>query len=206
MPPDHSSFLLQSWQRAWSNLNLPASDTVFAQLIAAYDEAHRHYHTRQHLHECLLHFSKVVNLATHPGEVELALWFHDAVYALKANDNERHSATWTQEVLQQAGASIEQQERVINLIMATCHDAIPVESDQQLLVDIDLAILGATPTRFAEYDQQVRAEYHWVPGLIYRIKRKAVLRYFMERVQIYSTAHFHEQLEQQARINLAACI
>lgn len=206
MSADHTSFFLQSWQRAWSNLGLPASETVFIQLVAAYDETHRHYHTRQHLAECLLHFSNVRALAKHPGEIELALWFHDAVYALKAKDNEQRSARWAQEVLQQAGATMDQQQRIINLIMATCHDAIPVEADQQLLVDIDLAILGAAPMRFAEYDQQVRAEYSWVPGLIYRMKRKMVLRGFMDRTRIYSTQHFYEQLEPQARMNLAACI
>jgi predicted metal-dependent HD superfamily phosphohydrolase len=186
MSPDHlhldyKHFFEQSWQRAWSNLDLPAPDTVFAQLIAAYNESHRHYHTRQHLQECLQHFSDVVKLANHPGEVELALWFHDAVYALKANDNERRSANWAQDVLQQAGATMAQQQRVVRLIMATCHDVIPVDADEQLLVDIDLAILGASPERFAEYDQQVRAEYDWVPRLIYRMKRKAVLRGFLDR-------------------------
>ncbi len=36
--------------------------------------------------------------------------------------------------------------------MATCHTAKPADADQQLLVDIDLAILGAEPARFAEYE------------------------------------------------------
>lgn len=205
MRANYAILFTQSWQRTWAHLALPAPDGLFVQLIEAYDEAHRRYHTTQHLYECLMHFSDVVHLAAHPGEVELALWFHDAVYALKASDNEARSATWAQEVLQQAGATPAQQQRVVALIMATCHDAVPSDADQQLLVDIDLAILGATATRFAEYDQQIRAEYSWVPGLIYRMKRKAVLRGFADSVQIYSTAHFHERLEQQARLNLATC-
>lgn len=202
---DRTDLFTLSWQRAWTHLRLSAPAAVFAQLVAAYDEAHRHYHTAQHLHECLMHFSEVVHLAAHPGEVELALWFHDAVYALKAHDNEGRSAAWAQDVLQQAGATLAQQQRVKELIMATCHNAVPIDADQQLLVDIDLAILGANPERFAEYDRQVGVEYSWVPGLIYRMKRKAVLRGFVDREQIYSTAHFHRRLENQARINLATC-
>jgi predicted metal-dependent HD superfamily phosphohydrolase len=71
-----------------------------------------------------------------------------------------------------------------------------------LLVDIDLAILAADAPRFAEYEQQIRAEYRWVPSLIYRAKRRAVLQSFMERDVIYSTPVFRERLEAAARRNL----
>lgn len=77
---------------------------------------------------------------------------------------------------------------------------------QQLLVDIDLAILGTAPARFSEYDRQVREEYSWVPGLLYRIKRKAVLKHFLSRERLYNTDHFQERYEDQARINLKTAI
>jgi predicted metal-dependent HD superfamily phosphohydrolase len=70
-----------------------------------------------------------------------------------------------------------------------------------LLVDIDLAILGADPVRFAEYDRQV-AEYAWVPRLVYGFKRKQVLRGFLDQAFIYATPHFRQLLEAQARSNL----
>jgi predicted metal-dependent HD superfamily phosphohydrolase len=88
--------------------------------------------------------------------------------------------------------------------MATRHDATPTDSDEQLLVDIDLSILGANRERFAEYDRQVRAEYSWVPGFIYNMKRKGVLKAFLARPSIYNTSYFRERYEQQARINLGA--
>ncbi|MDI1260271.1 hypothetical protein [Aquabacterium sp.] len=90
--------------------------------------------------------------------------------------------------------------------MATKHDAEASEPDQPLLVDIDLAILGAAPERFAEYDRQVRAEYSWVPGFVSNIKRKAVLKSFLARQYIYSTKHFRERYEAQARRNLAPVV
>ena len=71
------------------------------------------------------------------------------------------------------------------------------------LVDIDLAILGVSPARFAEYDAQVAAEYAWVPRLVYRFKRKQVLQSFLQRDAIYATPHFHQLLEAQARRNLS---
>lgn len=71
-----------------------------------------------------------------------------------------------------SGASEATKLRVESLVMATIHDATPICSDEQLLVDIDLSILGAAPTRFAEYDRQVRAEYSWVPRFVYNMKRR----------------------------------
>jgi len=51
--------------------------------------------------------------------------------------------------------------------MATAHHDEPEGRDATLVVDIDLAILGTDPARFAEYEQQVRAEYAEVPtGLL----------------------------------------
>lgn len=200
------SILETSWQRAWAHLALSAPIGLFERLVAAYSEPHRHYHSLQHLQECLGHFSQAVDGAHHPGEIEIALWFHDAIYELRGKDNESLSADWATQALQAAGAASDVQTRVHALIMATCHQATPAEPDQQLLVDIDLAILGSAPARFAQYDQQVKAEYNWVPGFLYRMKRKDVLKGFLNRKHIYSTRQFRDQLEAQARVNLKQAI
>lgn len=193
---------VRSWQRAWATLGLRAPPGLMQRLLDAWAEPQRHYHTPQHLRECLALLEPALDLARHPGEVELALWFHDAVYDPKSQDNEARSADWATEALAHSGASGEVQQRVRALIMATCHDAVPDDDDARLLVDIDLAILGAEPTRFAEYDQQVRAEYRWVPGWLYRRKRKEVLAGFLARPAIYGTERFRERLEARARENL----
>ncbi|MGH1359879.1 MAG: HD domain-containing protein [Burkholderiaceae bacterium] len=196
----------ESWALAWSDLNLQPPGQLLAHLLAAYQEPQRHYHSQQHLVECLTHFAEVREQALHPGEVSLALWFHDAIYDVKGKSNEQQSADWAVSALSAAGAGQTTRNRVHQLIMATKHDALVVEPDQQLLVDIDLAILGASAERFAEYDEQVRAEYSWVPGVVYNMKRKAVLKAFLARDFIYSTPHFRQCFEERARSNLAAVV
>ena len=198
------SDLGRQWARVWSDLNLVPPAGLFEQLVAAYEEPQRHYHSGQHLRECLAHFEEVHDLAHHPGEVAIALWFHDAIYDVRGKANEQRSADWAVAALASAKAPLASCERVRQLIMVTRHDAVPHDADQQLLVDIDLAILGASPQRFAEYEQQVRAEYSWVPGLLYNMKRKAVLKAFLRRKHIYSTPHFRQRYEAQARSNLGA--
>jgi predicted metal-dependent HD superfamily phosphohydrolase len=135
--------------------------------------------------------------------VELALWFHDAVYAPRAKDNEAQSAAWAVRVMQHAGLPPAACARVQALILKTCHDALPETPDELVLVDIDLAIFGADAARFDEYERDVRAEYVWVPACIFRRKRREVLESFLAQPSIYSTVHFKNLLEKRARENLA---
>jgi predicted metal-dependent HD superfamily phosphohydrolase len=195
--------LTTSWQRAWAGIGAAGEgDALFAQLTAAYAEPQRHYHTLQHLGECLAAFDDARVLAEHPAEVELSLWFHDAIYAIKGHDNEQRSADWARAALTGADVGAEAAERVHALVMATRHTAVPVGRDEQLLVDIDLSILGAERARFDEYEQQIRQEYAYVPGFLFRRKRREILKGFLDRPAIYSTPHFHDALEARARDNL----
>ncbi len=201
--------LLESWQRGWSELGGAGTEPELFQLICShYSASNRKYHTLQHLNECLDLLESVMNLATHPAEVEIALWFHDAVYDPASQDNEAQSAQWARAELIRAGVSSEKIDRIHSLIMATCHTALPQTIDERLLVDIDLAILAAPPERFAEYEQQIRAEYHFVPEPIFSQKRQEILQGFLDRSSpgIYSTKYFQDTLELRARDNLSRSI
>ncbi|MHA6493391.1 HD domain-containing protein [Pseudomonas borbori] len=196
-----------SWARCWRALGAEGDGTaVQQQLLAAYAQPQRHYHTLQHLEECLTLLAGNLGLAVAPGELEIALWFHDAVYQVRAHDNEQKSADWAATALTAAGVVQARVDNVVHLIMATCHAAPAQDADQQLLVDIDLAILGSPRARFLQYEAQIRAEYSWVPGFIFRRKRREVLGAFMARERIYQTPALYLQFEQQARLNLALAL
>lgn len=194
---------LQAWRAMWHELGAQAVDEqMHRRLIGCWSEAHRHYHTLRHLRDCLETFEAVRSSALRPAEVELALWFHDACYDPRATDNEQRSADWAHAGALQAGLPAEVAGRVHALVMATRHESTPTEADAQLLVDVDLSILGAAPGRFDESDRQIRAEYAHVPEEDFRAGRGRILRGFLERPRIYSTEHFHSSLEEQARSNL----
>lgn len=195
--------LQTSWNRCWKTIGATSDGhAVMARLIAAYNEPHRRYHTGQHLLECLTLFEEHIGLAAEPAEVELALWFHDAVYNVRAVDNEARSADWAARELALAGVPTARVDRVTEHILATRHSALPQGQDQMLLVDIDLAILGSAPPRFAEYERQIREEYAWVPGFLFRRRRRNVLLDFQRRNPIYNIEALREALENQARLNL----
>lgn len=197
-----------SWRRLWTELGAETIDGgLFNQLVGAYSQAHRHYHTLQHLRECLAHCEAAASLAQRPAEVELALWFHDAVYDPRRADNEERSAEWAWRSILAAGCGEDVAQRVQALVLATrTHEAPAHEPDTQLLVDVDLAILGAAPTRFAESGRQIRAEYAHVPDDEFRAGRARVLSGFLARPRIYATAAFHDALEHRARENLAQAL
>lgn len=210
--------LHRSWQRAWQGAGCTApGDALAAELLARYREPQRRYHTLQHLSECLGHLEAVLDQVPDPAAIELALWFHDAVYELAgpgaasneqrgAASNEQRSALWAHQALLAGGAPPALARQVHDLVMATRHDALPATPDQCWLVDIDLSILGAAPARFDEYERQVRDEYAFVPEELFRRKRAEVLAGFVARARIYSTPFFHDRLEAPARANLGRSI
>ena len=194
---------LDAWRSTWHQLGVASPDTALLdELIGRYCEPHRKYHTMQHLDECFTNFAMIRREAVHPAEIELALWFHDAIYDVKNHDNELKSADWARLELLRAGAAEGTANRVHALVMVTRHNALPSTIDEQILVDIDLSVLGAEPNRFDEYETQVRAEYAWVPEPVNRSKRSEILQAFLDRNSIYSTPSSQSRLETRARSNL----
>jgi predicted metal-dependent HD superfamily phosphohydrolase len=194
------------WRALWKALGATGDDALYHELIASYNEPHRHYHTTRHLDEMFALLPSVEPLARHAAEVELALLFHDAVYQPLRSDNEERSAKWATMALLAGGAAHEAAARVGALVMATRHDVRPAEGDEEIVVDLDLAILGAPPERFDEYEHEVRAEFAAVPVLLFRQGRRKILESFLGRPRIYHTPPMYRAREEQARENIERSI
>ena len=195
------SSLEKSWFALHQHYHFSEPQKVFNKLIAAYSEKQRAYHTVQHLYECLVLLESIRSDLNDANAVELALWFHDAVYDPQAKDNELKSAELFEQYLAQ-DLSIDIVLKIKQWILATQKHESTNELDLQFLLDIDLAILAASPERFAEYEQQIQQEYAWVDPDIYLIKRKQVLAHFYQAEPLYQTEYFQQILEQRAKSNL----
>lgn len=182
------------------------NEEAYGALVASYSEKDRHYHTKEHVAACLRHLDRCVADVDYPSEVEIALWFHDAIYKPLSRGNERKSADWASSFLSAHGAGEEATARVHRLIMVTEHNAPTQTKDESILVDIDLSILGADPEAYDIFEEGVRKEYGLVPSFIYRKKRVKVLRGFMERAHIYKNEPFSSERERQAKENLANAV
>lgn len=195
-------FNRQRFRQSLTGIGIAPSNDAFDALAAAYGSDGRHYHTADHIAACLLHFDEYRGLAIRPSEIEIAIWFHDAVYDTHAGDNEEQSALWASDYLVSERADEAVVRRVSDMIIATKTHAAAT-SDESLLVDIDLGILGAPRAAFEKYDAAIRQEYGWVPIEIYRANRTSVLQSFLQRDVIYTTNEIRNKLERQARSNLA---
>jgi predicted metal-dependent HD superfamily phosphohydrolase len=195
------------WQALWPALTgQPADMALFESVLQGYSEPHRHYHTLEHLDACLRHLAAMHSLAQRPHEVALALWFHDGIYTIGATDNEQRSADWARAALLAQGAGADVADRVHALVMVTRHDQPPRTQDEALLLDVDLAILGAPAAVFDAYERQIVQEYQAVPAAAFRSNRRRILQTFLDRPRIYHTQRFHDTREAVARANLRRSI
>jgi len=194
------------WTKLWGATATPVSEAIFARLATRHAEPHRHYHNAQHVAECLVEFDRVAHNANSSAAVEAAIWFHDAVYDPPAADNEERSAELAQTSLRQLGAKADLIDAVMRLVLATKKHDVSLHPDASLMVDVDLSILGQDPDRFWEYENQIRAEYDWVPAATFATKRAEILEGFLARPRIYNSEAFFHRFEAKARDNLRASI
>ena len=174
-------------------------------LEAAYAEPHRRYHTRRHIEQCLALLDRVPDLMDSERRVlTWAIWWHDAIYDPAASDNEARSAELARRELRDLDASIHEREEVARLIRLTAGHKVETEDRLgEILVSIDLAILGARPAAYDTYAGEVRAEYAHVPDDAWTRGRTAVLQHFLDAPVIYPDPVLRDRFEARARANLA---
>lgn len=197
----------------WHQLTAPllSSETrreaTFQQLINAYCGPGRHYHTLRHV-QVLLDAVQAAAATLHDDVVvQLAVWFHDAVYNPLRSDNEVRSAELAATFLVETTLSASRQQRVALLIEQTKdHTQTPPadDTDLHLFLDADLGILGAPEAEYWQYARQVRQEYQLVPDFLYQRGRRKVLEKLLTTPVLYRTAAYHTRLEAAARRNLQA--
>ena len=205
--PERLDGLQRGFARLLESHGVTAADAypLFDRLAAAHEEPHRHYHTLEHVGEVLRVAGRLA--ATSPGTVALAAWFHDAVYDPTRRNNEGRSAELAVTELTALGLDAATVEAVARLVRATAHlgdGEPPSEADARVLLDADLAILGAAPVRYERYARDIRREYAHVSDADYARGRVAVLERFLARPWLYFDARMVLEGDGPARDNLAA--
>lgn len=177
---------------------LPELTDLRDELLRAWDRPG--YHDLLHLAEVLdrLDVLAAVGADFDRPTVELAAWFHDAVYAAAADDEER-SARWAERALPPAYAT-----EVARLVRMTLHHR-PDDSDADAcaLSDADLAILAAPRERYDAYRAGVRADFAHLSDGEFRAGRHAVLTALAAGAWLFRTPQARDLWEADARGNLA---
>jgi predicted metal-dependent HD superfamily phosphohydrolase len=173
---------------------------VYAELRGLFGAPFRRYHTLEHIHDCLRRLDDVAGLLNDPDAVELALWFHDAVYEMDAWTNEQRSAELFAKLAK--GADPAFRRRVGGLIMATRHLGRERSPDRRFIVDIDLAGFGAPWDEFMRNGALLREESPAKTDAQYHRGQMSFLQRLQRRRHFFATDYFRDRYESVARENL----
>ena len=190
------------WQRNLIDGAADDSETVHQQLLDAYREPQRHYHTLAHIEHCMSMFDLCESLCAWPDALEIAIWMHDVILVPGKRDNEALSAQLYMDL--SAGRHDDEMRALINrLIMATLHDGNSLEdADSIYMVDIDLSSFGLSWDEFLRDSLDLRAENPHLSDSEYRLNQTGFQRMLLARPRFFLSDFFFERYEKQARNNL----
>ena len=198
--------MIERWFDLMTFMGLPSNAGEGKKLIKAYSEKHRAYHTLDHLKACFRHLDNLNISKDSAAEIELAFWFHDAIYKPFSATNEEDSAEWAKAFMSRNEMPEDIIGRVFDLIILTKTHSNPETDNAAIMLDIDLSILGAPPTIYDKYEKNIRREYKRVPYFIYKKKRKEILQSFLNMKRIFTRDDFYECWEERARQNITKAI
>jgi predicted metal-dependent HD superfamily phosphohydrolase len=177
--------------------------------LNAYSESHRYYHNLTHIKDCFEEFEEVKDLFKHSLLSKYVLINHDLVYIPGFKDNETASAARAKLMSQSLGLSEEEAHLVTVGILATNHSNTKLDSlldnnfsDEKLIKDIDLSILGADRNKFMAYEIGIRKEFGFCSDADYIEGRDVFLSTLLASSRIYLTGYFYDKYEKKARENI----
>lgn len=188
--------------------NAESAPPVFERVITAWQAGFRRYHNAEHLVDCLRELDSTNAKPPTSDVVEAALWYHDVVYEPRATDCEERSARALLEDAVALAIPLETATAAAALIRETAHRSERSHSSAaaDLVVDIDLSILGRDVLRFMDYEYSVEDEYSQMNTVRFRVGRGRFLRALLDRAHIFRTEPFRARYEQHARIQIAALL
>ena len=203
-------YVLGKWfdlseRMGWDRVN-ERSDLVRvfdSEIYARYTETHRFYHTLEHIASGLRDIEEVYGRYDVSFErLEGAFLFHDVVYDTHAKDSEEQSCAIAKRVYTGLGCSSSFVDEVSTLILLTKGATKPSTLEEEIMRDVDYAILGCDAARFKSYNDEIQQEYEWVPTLIYNFKRRNFFENVSKSSRIYYTDYFFEKYNAKAQDNI----
>lgn len=190
-------------RRRWAR-TLPTEPELGKELLGLWSQEHRYYHDRVHLLSVLEAVDRLGGKlsAEELMLIQLAAWFHDAVYQGTAED-EFKSAVLARERLDSV-LSARAVSTVSDLILLTAgHN--PKESDRlgRILCDADLEVLARPEPAYQRYAHAIYQEYAHLPRHVLAEGRSRILTALLEKGTIYATAAGRDLWESAARSNVS---
>ncbi len=220
-PKSSSAMLDEIIRTHWRSLEASHKPSAWGALDRGYREAHRAYHSWEHIAELLEKLGEFQALAARPALIATAVFWHDSVYTTQAPDgakrsdleNVRDSADL---FLRHTLLNADDAAAVHELIMATAdHTRAEVKmehydgfaGDLDLFLDLDLSPLAAPWKIFAENLENIRFEFAWVPERKFYSNQIGMLEGFLKAdARLFRRAETRRKWLVAAKDNLKFCI
>ncbi|ARN78387.1 hypothetical protein BST97_10530 [Nonlabens spongiae] len=182
-----------------------STDSVYNQslwdlIVEKYSDSSRHYHDLTHLENMFYHLEPVQSQVDDLDCLSFTIFYHDIIYKATTSDNEHKSANFLEKTLGKTNfADIAHCKCQIE---ATKNHELSGNADTNILLDLDLSILGARQQDYECYTTNVRKEFKIYPDFMYRRGRAKFLKAMLGKQNIYKTKFFIERFESKARENL----
>lgn len=172
-------------------------------VIHSYSEFYRVYHTIEHIEHGLGLLEEVRDLCLDYSLMVYAWWYHDYIYIPNTANNEDISADKAAFDAKLLGFSDDLITKIYGMILSTKHNKVhAISNDEQIIHDVDLAILGSDEAMYHRYMIQIEDEYSMFSKEEYNTGRLKVLEYFFNLENIYCTEYFRDNCQERARNNL----
>lgn len=181
---DDESFISECWE----------------EIYISYSADNRHYHNLEHLENMLMEMDRIKPQIKNPETLVFSIFYHDIIYIPGKSNNEYLSAVRFKERISET--SFPNLMECVAQIEATKEHIFSTDNDTNILLDLDLSILGKRPGEYKKYSENIRKEFSIYPDSIYRNGRRKVLNHLLKLDPIYKTEFFKKEFENQAKENI----
>ena len=172
---------------------------LLVDITKRYLEPHRKYHNLEHITRMLTRAEDIWVRLT--DQQVLAIWYHDAIYDPKAEDNEEQSALIFETHAQESGMDAQDIQLIKSIIIDTkTHYATSRES--VYVLDLDLLGLADPYEQYVETGKKIRQEYSHLTDSQWRTGRRKFLTRMLARNSIFNDPFIRRFFDDQARQNM----
>lgn len=172
----------------------------WAEIETEYTSEARYYHNLAHLENMLSELSGIESDVNEKDALLFSIYYHDIIYNTAKSDNEFKSAMLFRKRIERT--NFKQIEKCVQQIELTKEHELSIDNDTNILLDLDLSILGKSNKEYQEYSESIRSEYKMYSDHEYRNGRKKILIKLLNIPAIYKTDYFKRKYEAIAKNNL----
>lgn len=211
----YANYIARQLVNCFGTENLVSIENIWVDLLEAYTEEHRVYHTLKHIYDCLIEVHEYqkdysyphLSLATSDASLlKLALIFHDFVYEVGASDNEERSAEKANELLEKANISQRNRDIIKKLILTTKPlQALNEDSSllEELVSDIDLFGFSLNWIKFLAQNKLVASEFMPDGPTVSGIQKQISFLSSLLKTGVYRSDYYKDVYEHIAKANIS---